>query len=276
MAKLIISVVPKRRLGMRPAKRCFASLTPLPILNSFRRFGFAKQILGTTKNEFGVESRTMTMTDSIAVQRRPRGWGGMFDAPPSGNEVRFCDDGVDIFGDDGAAVFGNDDKEEFRYALARCWDHNLPLWLWVMLNPSTATERENDGTIVRCLNFTRRLSEHPPEQPAGGLVAVNLFAYRTKNPKDICLSSNRHVGANNDEWIRLILKSGRISRIIAAWGKDGHFTFTDRRRAVVRLLHEETEKERIPFSQIGDSTRDGAPRHPSRCPDASPLCPYRE
>ena len=211
------------------------------------------------------------MTDSIAVQRRPRGWGGMFDAPPSGNEVRFCDDG--------AAVFGDDDKEEFRYALARCWDHNLPLWLWVMLNPSTATERENDGTIVRCLNFTRRLSEQPPEQPAGGLVAVNLFAYRAKNPEDICLFSNLHVGANNDEWMRLILKSGRISRIIAAWGDDGHLT--DRHKAVVRILREEARDKNIPLSQIGDCTQCGAPRHPSPraqrwLPDGSPLCPYRE
>ena len=121
------------------------------------------------------------MTDPIEFQRRPRGWGEMFDAPPLGNTARFRGDA--------AAVFGDDDKEEFRYALARCWDHNLPLWLWVMLNPSTATESENDRTVNRCLDFTWRLSR----QKAGGLVIVNLFAHRATEWRELspCPQSRR-------------------------------------------------------------------------------------
>ena len=207
------------------------------------------------------------MTDSIELQHHPCEWGGIFDAPPLGSTARFCDNG--------AAVFGDGDKEKFRYALARCWDRNLLLWLWVMLNPSKATERQDDPTVDRCLGFTRRLSG----QEAGGLVVVNLFARRAGNPKDIDLCSDSDVGPNNDEWIRLILKSGRISRIIAAWGDDEHFT--SRRKAIARLLREETENKNIRFSQIGSSTKRGAPRHPSPraqrwLPNDSPLCPYRE
>ena len=202
------------------------------------------------------------MTDPTEFQHRPCGWGEMFDAPPLGSTVRFRGDA--------AAVFGDDDKEEFRYALARCWDHNLPLWLWVMLNPSTATESENDRTVNRCLDFTRRLSK----QEAGGLVIVNLFAFRATNPENVDFYSdpNPHVGRNNDEWMRLIFKSGQISRIIAAWGNNGHFT--NRRKTVERFLREQADDRNILISQINRGTQDGAPRHPSRLPNDSPLCPY--
>ena len=198
-------------------------------------------------------------------------WGGMFDSPPPGSMPRYgC-----VEGENGAAVFDKDDREKLRYVLARQWDARLRFWMWVMLNPSTAGECENDGTVNRCRQFTQRLAG----QEAGGLVVVNLFAYRAKNPEDICLSSDRYVGPSNDEWMRLILKSGRISRIIAAWGDDGHLT--DRRKAVVRILREEARDKNIPLSQIGDCTQCGAPRHPSPrarrwLPDDSPLCPYRE
>ena len=195
------------------------------------------------------EKDAKAMTDSIELRRRPCEWGGIFDAPPLGSTARFCGNG--------AAVFSDDDEEKFRYALACCWDYNLPLWLWVMLNPSKATERQDDPTIDRCLGFTRRLSG----QEAGGLVVVNLCARCAGNSKDIDLCSDFDVGPNNDEWIRLILKSGHISRIIAAWRDDGHFT--SRRMTVVRLLREETKNKNIPFFQIGDSTKRGAPRHPS-------------
>ena len=199
------------------------------------------------------------MTDPIEFQRRPRGWGEMFDAPPLGNTARFRGDA--------AAVFGDDDKEEFRYALARCWDHNLPLWLWVMLNPSTATESENDRTVTRCLDFTWRLSR----QKAGGLVIVNLFAHRATEWRELRRVHNP-VGSANDEWIQRILQSGRISKIILAWGNPGQKNFSDsRRRDVLHLLHDSGSQ----LFQLGEKTQKGAPPHPVRLLNDSPLCLYQ-
>ena len=191
----------------------------------------------------------------------------MLDTRPFGSVVRFSNNFV--------AVFSDDDAKKFRYVWAHCWNENLPLWMWVMLNPSMATEEKDDPTVNRCVNFTKRLSG----QGAGGLVVVNLFAYRATDPYEVDLHSHRHVGAGNDDWIRLILESGRISRIIAAWGNDGHFTA--RRKDVARLLRKEAEDRSIPLSRIGTSTNEGAPRHPSPrarrwLPDDSPLHPYRE
>ena len=198
-------------------------------------------------------------------------WGGMFDSPPPGSMPRYgC-----VGGENGAAVFDKDDREKLRYVLARQWDARLRFWMWVMLNPSKAGECKNDGTVNRCRRFTQQLAG----QEAGGLVVVNLFAIRATNFGCIRLSPDHYVGPSNDKWMRLILKSGRISRIIAAWGDDGHST--DRRKAVVRILREEARDKNIPLSQIGDCTQCGAPRHPSPrarrwLPDGSPLCPYRE
>ena len=42
------------------------------------------------------------------------------------------------------------DCETYRYALTRVWEPTRPRLLYIMLNPSTATEVQNDPTIERC------------------------------------------------------------------------------------------------------------------------------
>ena len=191
----------------------------------------------------------------IEFRRFPCEWSGIFDAPPLGSVVCFAGN---------AAAFSDDESRMCRYAWASCWNPNLPLWMWVMLNPSKATENRDDPTANRCLSFTKR----PAKQEAGGLVIVNLFARRATDRKKIDLNSDRDVGADNDKWIQLILKSERVSKIIAAWGNDGHFT--GRRRDVLRLLRESG----IGIFQLGKSTRHGAPRHPLYLHGDTPIVPY--
>ena len=47
--------------------------------------------------------------------------------------------------------------ETYRYALTRVWDETAPKLLFIMLNPSTATELKNDPTIERCERRARAL-----------------------------------------------------------------------------------------------------------------------
>jgi hypothetical protein len=51
------------------------------------------------------------------------------------------------------AVFSDD--REYRYRLWRTWDVDKPTAAFVMLNPSTADETENDPTIRRCIGFAK-------------------------------------------------------------------------------------------------------------------------
>ena len=193
----------------------------------------------------------------------------MFSAPIPGSTVQ---PGL-LPGMNSAAAYGG---PKFRYALAYCWNENLPLWLWVMLNPSTATEEATDPTTDQCLCFTMRLSKQE-EREAGGLAIVNLFAYRATDKKELLPPNPDPIGPENDEWIQQILGSGRISKIIVAWGnppKRRSFAPTYRGRVgdVLRLLREASPD----ICQLGESsTRKGAPPHPLPLPGNTPLRPYK-
>jgi len=50
--------------------------------------------------------------------------------------------------------------EAYRYRLTRRWGAAAPL-IWIMLNPSTATEAANDPTIERVCRRSRQRSPTP-------------------------------------------------------------------------------------------------------------------
>jgi len=141
----------------------------------------------------------------------------------------------------------------YRYRLTRTWDASLPPVCWVMLNPSTADATHDDPTIKKCCKFARAWGH-------GGIVVVNLFAYRATDPKELRKAVEPIIGRDNDEHI-LAATEGR--RIIAAWGTDGEIQGRD--YEVVELL----AGRRI---ECLGTTKGGHPRHPLYMrDDTSPL-----
>jgi hypothetical protein len=67
--------------------------------------------------------------------------------------------------------------QRFRYTLTRTWGIEQKLCV-VGLNPSTATADVNDRTIRRCMDYAKRWGH-------GGLLMLNLFAYRTAFPSEM-------------------------------------------------------------------------------------------
>jgi hypothetical protein len=65
----------------------------------------------------------------------------------------------------------------YRYRLWRLWDDLAPVMVWVMLNPSTADADLDDPTIRKCIGFAKA-NRH------GGIIVVNLFAWRATDPKE--------------------------------------------------------------------------------------------
>ena len=69
--------------------------------------------------------------------------------------------------DDAPSVAVYSDCERYRYALTRVWELQGRRLSFVMLNPSTATEVQNDPTVERCerraraLGFTRASPKGP-------------------------------------------------------------------------------------------------------------------
>ena len=73
--------------------------------------------------------------------------------------------------DDAPSVAVYSDCERYRYELTRTWDPVGRKALFVMLNPSTATEVQNDPTVERCERRARALG-------FGSFRVTNIFAWR--------------------------------------------------------------------------------------------------
>lgn len=133
----------------------------------------------------------------------------------------------------------------YRYDLTRRWDRDKPMVLFVMLNPSTADHRENDATIRRCIGFAKLWG-------FGGLVVVNLFAFRATDPKRL-KGVEDPVGPLNKDY--LYKHVHECAQVVCAWGNGGELFA--RGFYVGEILK--------PFDpQCLGKTKRGYPRHPLR------------
>ncbi len=135
--------------------------------------------------------------------------------------------------------------EAYRYALTRVWDDGRPRVAFIMLNPSKATEMQNDPTIERCERRARALG-------FGGFRAVNIFAFRETEPA-LLRKALEPVGAGNDEM--LLDTCGWADQIICGWGVHGEHLI---RGPEVELLLRQAGHE---LHALG-LTKAGHPRHP--------------
>jgi len=137
------------------------------------------------------------------------------------------------------------DCESYRYALTREWDKNGRRALFIMLNPSTATEVQNDPTVERCERRARALG-------FGAFRVTNIFAWRDTDPKKMRAAADP-VGPENDA---AILESCPwADQIIAGWG--AHGAHHDRGGQVEALLRQSGR----PVYHLG-LTKAGHPKHP--------------
>jgi hypothetical protein len=112
---------------------------------------------------------------------------------------------------DAASTALYSDCETYRYQLTRVWNAPGPRVLFVMLNPSTATEAQNDPTVERCERRARALG-------FGAFQVVNIFAFRATDPR-VMRAASDPVGPENDT---AILEGARwADRVICAWGTHG-------------------------------------------------------
>jgi len=110
------------------------------------------------------------------------------------------------------AVLSPEAEALYRYMLWRIWSDSLPLLVVIMLNPSTADHESDDKTITGLITRARRWGY-------GGLLVVNLFALRSKEPDEM-LAHAAPIGPENDRAIKLALTQNR-HMVLCAWGTDG-------------------------------------------------------
>ncbi|PXV54183.1 hypothetical protein SAMN04487785_11438 [Dyella jiangningensis] len=148
------------------------------------------------------------------------------------------------------------DCGRYRYILYRQWDASCDSLVFCMLNPSTADASQDDPTIRRCIGFAKA-------NGYGGIVVVNLFAFRATDPKKIPLELVVAMGPNNVMHMREAAK-GRD--VVAAWGANPLASVT---RPALQLLHAYANRVLC----LG-CTKAGAPRHPLYVAGEQPLIPY--
>lgn len=137
----------------------------------------------------------------------------------------------------------------YRYRLWRIWDRDRHPTAFVMLNPSTADADLDDPTIRRCVGFARSWG-------AGGIVVVNLFAFRATDPADLARSGAGGVdlaGADRDLHLQEVF--GVVDSVVCAWGACP-VVRSEHVRAVLSLIPASVE-----VTCLG-RTKEGHPRHP--------------
>ena len=105
-----------------------------------------------------------------------------------------------------------EDDIRYRYWLSRIWDQEKPRVIFIMLNPSTADHMIDDPTIRRVIHFSM-------DWGYGGVYVVNLYAFRSTDPKGL-KATDDPIGPQNREHIQTLIqnKDNKVDRVVYAWG----------------------------------------------------------
>ena len=146
------------------------------------------------------------------------------------------------------AKFSIDKKE--RYSLKREWDKSKNKILYIMLNPSFADDKDDDPTIRRLINFTKKFN-------SGGFLVGNIFTTITPNPKELDKSKGMS-DKNFEELIKLINK---VDQIVYAWGSS--------------IEEPQLLKKLVLNPKCFGKNLNGTPKHPLYLPSQTKLIYFR-
>jgi len=107
------------------------------------------------------------------------------------------------------AIFSSCQK--YRYLLWRQWAKQKPLITFIGLNPSTADAQTDDPTVQKCCHYAQNWGY-------GGLLLVNLFAYRSTD-RSVLRKIKHPVGPENDDYLQWAV--AKSEKTVLAWGNDG-------------------------------------------------------
>jgi hypothetical protein len=145
--------------------------------------------------------------------------------------------------------------ELHRYLLWWVWDWTLPLWLFLMLNPSKATHQRTDPTVARQAERVRR-------HGGGGVIVGNAGALR-ETDRLVALKHPEIIGPDNQFW--LSHATTLADKIIVAHGPDACKFGGD------KLIRRATEGHQLFALKI---TAGGHPGHPLYIGYDAPLLPF--
>lgn len=166
-------------------------------------------------------------------------------------------------GTEGYAAFS--ECMTYRYLLSRSWyPQGKKRLVFVLLNPSTATEETDDPTISRCVKRAR-------DGGYNGVTIINLFAYRATSPEAMKKAAEPTGGYETIHIWQTHLAGVQAgnSDIICGWGRHGSFKRRDE-EILGWFAHYAIEPMAL---KVG---KDGHPCHPLYLPYSLTAKPMRE
>jgi len=139
----------------------------------------------------------------------------------------------------------------YRYTLERVWDDSKPMMMWLMMNPSVATEIGDDRTVAKCQRFARAWGY-------GGIFVGNSFAYRCTDQKRL-LEVDDPIGPDNDTHLLAMAKKADL--VVLAYGAPQAKALRPRGTEVARMLGRHDIK--VTALRLSKS---GRPEHPLYLP----------
>ena len=146
------------------------------------------------------------------------------------------------------AEFSIDKKE--RYSLNREWDNSKNKILYIMLNPSLADDKNDDPTIRRLINFTKKFNY-------GGFLVGNIFTKITPNPKEI----DKSKGMSDKNFEKLLNLINKVDQIVYAWGSS--------------IEEPQLLKKLVLSPKCFGKNFNGTPKHPLYLPSQTKLINFR-
>ena len=120
-----------------------------------------------------------------------------------------------------------------------------------MLNPSMADDTNDDPTIRRLINFTKKFNY-------GGFFVGNIFTKITPNPKEV----DKSRGMTNKNFEELLKLINKVDQIVYAWGNS--------------IEEPKILKDFISNPKCFGKNLNGTPKHPLYLPSSSKLESYRD
>ena len=148
-----------------------------------------------------------------------------------------------------SAIFS--DCQKYRFELHRRWDNESDKSImFLMMNPSVATEFIDDPTVKKCRKYATTWGYNH-------LIVTNVMAYRATNPKEL-LQVYDPVGKDNLKHIKILLEEYKPF-LICAWG-----------RIPTKLFYAEEDVMRVikdHSPHVLKLNKDGKPWHPLYLPN---------
>lgn len=147
--------------------------------------------------------------------------------------------------------------EKYRYCLDIIWDALSPRLTVIGLNPSTATELEDDPTLRRVKAFARSYG-------CGSVRMLNAFAWRSTSPLELFKVADPVGPGNTLEW----LFYNSTPRTVAAWG------ITIQKKKWAHWYRGHDIAAAIPNLHCFRKTPSGHPEHPLYLPGDLRAVPF--